>query len=330
MQTLVISKKDIPALLPMSQLIERISNAYVIYSTQKTVKPQRVTTQVDETSVVINLPGYLPDVSQFTVKVNVKVPSNPSKGLPFLRGVIHLFDQHTGQLLAIMDSALITAMRTGAAGACGISSLANPSSHRVALVGAGVQAEWQIKALCAIREISQITIYDIIDSHSLQLAKTLHSELQIKVDIVSSAKEAIQQSDIVIVTTQSKTPIITTDMLHPGLHINAFGADQPGKVELAAEVFKENRVIVDDLSLALSDGALNVAYKNQLLDSNPVYPEIGEVISNPACGRLSAEEITIFANVGLAFQDLVACSIIYENAVKLEKRYEINLDPFLF
>src|SRR5438046_4693361 len=110
MKTILISKQEVPQLLPMPELIQGIREAYVIYSSDKTVKPQRITSQIDDTSIVVNIPGYLPGSSLFTVKVNVKVPNNLSIGLPFLTGTILLIDQKNGQLLAVMDSGLITAI----------------------------------------------------------------------------------------------------------------------------------------------------------------------------------------------------------------------------
>jgi ornithine cyclodeaminase/alanine dehydrogenase-like protein (mu-crystallin family) len=326
MKTLVISKQEISSLLSMSELIQEIREAYVVYSQDKTVKQQRTTSQINETSIVVNMPGCLPGSSMFTVKVNTKVPTNLSVGLPFLIGTILLIDQKTGRLLAIMDSGPITAMRTGAAGAIGVECLANPNAKSIALIGAGVQAEWQIKALHAIGRVSNLYIYDMNQSQSKKLSHQLSNELGIYTHIASSIKEAISQSDIAIITTPSKNPIITSDILHSGLHINAFGADQPGKVEIDAEVLNKNLVIVDDNDLALTDGTLNVAYKNKLLTPNQHYPEIGEVIQNKLVGRSSKEQITIFGNVGLAFQDLIACSLIYKKALNLKKGTWIDLD----
>ncbi|TAK74623.1 MAG: hypothetical protein EPO11_06630, partial [Gammaproteobacteria bacterium] len=97
MKTLVISKQEIPHLLSMSELIEGIRKAYITYSSDKTIKPQRITSQINEASIVINMPGYLSGSSMMTVKVNAKVLANASIGLPFLMGTILLIDQKNGQ-----------------------------------------------------------------------------------------------------------------------------------------------------------------------------------------------------------------------------------------
>lgn len=325
MKTLIITKQDVPDLLPMHELIQETRNAYITHSKNKTINPQRTVTQIDDTSIVVNLPGYLPLSSMFTVKINAKSTNNPSLGLPFLIGTILLINQKTGELLAIMDSGLITAMRTGAAGAVGIECLANPFARKIALIGAGVQGEWQIRASHSIGIANTVYVYDIIESRAHQLAEKLSDELNISIHLAPSIKEAIDKSDIVVSTTQSKIPIITQDMLHPGLHINAFGADQPGKVEIDSSIIDSSLIVVDDKNLSLSDGTLNVAHKQELLNKKSIL-EIGNVLSKKSLGRQSDDQVTIFGNLGLAFQDLIACSIIYKNALKLGKGLWVDFD----
>jgi ornithine cyclodeaminase len=328
MKTLIISKQEVNELLPLNELINKLREAYILDFANKIVKPQKISSQISKTSMVASMPGYLPNFSTFTVKVNVKVPNNISLGLPFLSGVILLFDIQTGQLLSIMDSSLITAMRTGAAGAIGVDCLANVHANKIAVIGAGLQAEWQIKALHAIGRVNEVFIYDVVKEQSIKFANKLKS-WNISHTITSSIKSGLKSCNIAITTTQSKSPIITTDMLSKGLHINAFGADQPGKAEIDADVFNQSLIALDDKELAFSCGPLNVANQQQLLSSKNSYIEIGEILQNKSKGRSSHEQITVFGNVGLAFQDLVACSIIYKNALRLKKGSWINLDGSL-
>lgn len=98
------------------------------------------------------------------------------------------------------------------------------------------------------------------------------------------------------------------------MHINAFGADEAGKAELGGEVFSESLLVVDDRDLSLSDGVLNVAAGAGRLRGDVVHAEIGEVLAGARAGRTSDEQVTVFGSVGLAFQDLVACQLIYERA----------------
>lgn len=325
MKTLVISKHDVPELLALPELIKGTKEAYIKHAHGKTAPPQRISTAVANTSIVVNLPGHLAESDYFTVKINTKSPSNHQLGLPFLMGTILLLNTHTGHVCAILDSGLITAMRTGAAGAVAVSELANPNANQIGLIGAGFQAEWQIRALQSVNRIEAVFIYDVVPEKATQLANLLKAEHKLPCKVVTDLKRLIDQSEILITTTPSTEPILFYNMLHSGQHINAFGADQPGKIELSADIINQCSMYVDDLDIALTHGSLNVVYKAMQL-KNPAVHAIGHVLENKLIGRKTPEDITVFGNTGLAFQDLVACKIIYEKALQVGKGTWIELN----
>lgn len=313
MKTLFIKNLDVPHLLSMPELISALKQAYIAYSTSS-IKTQKTIHRIEDTSVVITSPGWLPDSPYITVKVNAKSPNNAALGLPFMTGTILLLDQKTGQLLATMESGLITAMRTGAAGAIGVEYLAQKYEGRIALIGAGMQAEWQVKAINANQNITHVTIYDIVNEQAHKLANKLQNELNIKTTVVDSINNALENNNVLITTTQSNKPLISNAMLKPAMHINAFGADQRGKVELARDVFTNNYIVADDIDLACIDGALNVHFHEDAEIKHTVQSDIAYLIKNTMT-QVPKDAVTFFANIGLAFQDLVACSIIYKNAL---------------
>jgi len=217
--------------------------------------------------------------------------------------------------LAVFESSLITAMRTCAAGAVGVAALARQDASKVAVIGAGSQCLWQLRALQAIGRLSRAWIYDTVSERAVNLAESLTSELALTVKSCNSISEATAEADIIIAVTQSLEPIITSNVVRPGMHINAFGADEPGKVEICSEVLSRSLVVVDNRNLALSDGTLNVAFTSGAIDADVIHAEIGEVLTGTHSGRVSEDQITVFGSVGLAFQDLVACQIIYDKAI---------------
>lgn len=325
MKTLIISKQDAADLLDMAELIQETEKAYITYADNTPIRPTRTVATVDDTAIVVNMPGYLPHHSLLTVKVNTKCVANQTIGLPFLIGAILLIDKHTGHIRAMIDSSLITAMRTGAAGAVAIQHLALANANKVTLIGAGMQGEWQIRALACIKPIEKIWIYDLDNTRANHLANKLHHDLNLDCEVVTDLKTALQKTQIIITTTHSKTPILTYDMLKPGMHINAFGADQPGKVEMDTEIYNRCSIYVDDLTIACTQGALNVAYLSNQLTNTTIH-EIGHVLKNKKLGRISEDQITVFGNTGLAFQDLIACVSIYERAMTFGKGTWIEFD----
>jgi ornithine cyclodeaminase/alanine dehydrogenase-like protein (mu-crystallin family) len=126
---LILSRREIETHLSLTKLIEDIKNAYALHATQRDLSPQRAVAVIDDGSIVINFPGGLAGFKTYTVKTNTKMPSNHGIGLPFVVGAILLLDRATGLPLAVMESSLITAMRTCAAGAIGVAALARPQAR---------------------------------------------------------------------------------------------------------------------------------------------------------------------------------------------------------
>jgi ornithine cyclodeaminase len=225
-----------------------------------------------------------------------------------------LIERETGALRAIVESSLLTAMRTAAAGALGVTMLARPDASTVALLGAGVQGTWHLGALQATGRLGRVRIYDPVATRAAQLASELVRSLGVDASVAESTRAACDGADIIIAVTTSRAPILDLSLVTPGAHVSAFGADEPGKVELAPELVRVAKVIVDDRALALTDGALNVGARSGDFDGGVIHAELGEVLAGRKRGRVDAGEITIFAAVGLAWQDLVAAELCYRAA----------------
>jgi len=316
-QTLILSRSDVARHLPLRGLASAIGDAYIRHSTDPPeARPQRASAQLGGgQSVVVSFPGVLHGYDAYTVKVNAKTQANPAVGLPFLRGAILLIDRDSGALRAILDSALLTAMRTAAAGALGVTALARPGASKVALFGAGVQGTWHLGALAAIGRLDEARIFDVERVRAHQLATELDKSLGVAARAVDTPREAVDGADVIVAVTTSRVPILDEALVRPGMHVSAFGADEPGKVELAPSLVKRAKVVVDDRTLALTDGALNVGALAGEVDGAHIHAELGEVLAGRKKGREADDEITIFGAVGLAWQDLVAAELCYRQAV---------------
>jgi ornithine cyclodeaminase/alanine dehydrogenase-like protein (mu-crystallin family) len=315
--TLLIGRNDVARHLSLRALASAIGDAYIRHSTEAMQpRPQRARAVLDEgKSVVVNFPGVISGYDCYTVKVNAKTAANPAAGLPFLRGTILLIERDTGALRAIVESALVTAMRTAAAGALGVTALARAGASKVALFGAGVQGTWHLGALRAIGRLDEARIFDVVRARADELAGELERSLGISARAVGSPRDACAGADVVVAATPSHVPILDERLIEPGMHVSAFGADEPGKVELATTLIRRATVVVDDRALALTDGALNVAAMTGEIDGGAIHAELGEVLAGRKPGRQRDDEITIFGAVGLAWQDLVAAELCYRAAV---------------
>jgi ornithine cyclodeaminase len=97
--------------------------------------------------VTVLFPGLSDGIPAYTVKVHAKFPASS----PAIQGLINLHDLWTGELLAVMDSTLITSVRTGLAGAVAADALARQDAEAVAIIGAGIQGHLQLRHLTLVR-----------------------------------------------------------------------------------------------------------------------------------------------------------------------------------
>ena len=126
--------------------------------------------------------------------------------------------------------------------------------------------------------------------------------------------EEVVASDIVCTLTPSTAPVVEASWVRPGTHINAVGADAPGKQELDSELLKTAQVVVDDLDQACHGGEINVAVRQGFLSKEEIWCTLGEIIAGAKPGRHDAQTITIFDSTGLAIEDVATARLVYEKA----------------
>ncbi|MBZ4398518.1 ornithine cyclodeaminase family protein [Myxococcus sp. AS-1-15] len=307
MRTLLLTRSDVSRNLQALSLLEDLREAFRTDALARTVAPQRIRAPLHaEGTVMALLPGSLPGVPAYTVKVHSKFPART----PAIQGVLHLHDLVTGELMAVMDSGHLTAVRTGVVGALAADVLARPDASRVAILGAGVQGGIQLKSLRLVRSLSHVRVFDVDAGRANAFATRMYKDLSLPVRPAESVAEAVEDADIVVAATWSREPLLRSGMVRPGTHITTLGADEPGKAEVSAELLREARFFCDHRGLAVSQGAVG----NVGLGEEVIRAELGEVLAGLKPGRVSAEDVTVFGAVGLPFQDLAAAWHVYQAA----------------
>jgi ornithine cyclodeaminase len=310
-ETLVLTAAEIRELLDARELLQPMREAFAKYSTERTVPARRFPVVLPKTAEtgaggMVLAPGIIPGVPAYTVKVNAKFPD----AVPAIKGVILLHDMTSGDLLAILDSGYITAVRTGLAGAISADVLARKDASRVAIIGAGTQGRVQLRSLALVREISSVSVFDTTPGAAERYAAENHEGIACEIGPAASIAEAVEGADIVITCTWATEPFLFDSMVAPGTHITTLGPDSPGEAEVDAGLIRKSLFACDDRDLAIEMGAIGGVG----LGADAIHAEIGEVIAGAKTGRSSADQITIFGSVGLAFQDLAAAWLVYEKA----------------
>jgi alanine dehydrogenase len=251
------------------------------------------------------------------VKVVNSHPSNPGRGLPVVMGTYVLASQETGMPVAILAATHLTALRTGAASAVATRYLARRDATTVGLVGAGVQARFQLEAMAEVMDrITRVFVWgpDSDRQRRDRLIEQLRAELPaVEIRGVEEPTEAAS-ADVVCTTTPSTSPLVPDEALSPGAHINAVGADGPGKQELDPAILRRARVVVDEWVLACHGGEIKVPLARGEITEAGIAGSLSEVVTGTIPGRTSDEEITVFDSTGLALEDLAVASLAYRRA----------------
>jgi ornithine cyclodeaminase/alanine dehydrogenase-like protein (mu-crystallin family) len=311
MSTLLLTRSEIQALLDIPALLPSLKNGFIQYSQRHALQlppAQRGRTNLlkDGTSAVIIYPGLLQNIPAYTVKVHAKFPGQT----PAIRGLIHLFDSETGKLLMVAESGYITAVCTGVASALAAHTLARKDATTVAVIGAGAQGRWQLRALEKLRCIKQVLVFDSSPFVAGKFVAEMAREMEAKLVAVNTLGEALIDAEIILSATWSQSPFLHSGMVNEGVHISTLGADEAGKTEVGADLLQESLVFCDDKDLALSQGAVG----NVGLTAEDIHAELGEVLGAQKPGRQTNDDISVFASVGLAWQDLIAAWQVYEKA----------------
>jgi alanine dehydrogenase len=318
-ELLWLSEKDVASLLTMEETLPVVENAFRLHGLGEAQLPSKIYLTFEPFDGDLRaMPAYLKgDVSAAGVKIVNSNPSNPAKNLPAVTGILVFTDPETGLPLGVFGAGTLTAMRTGAAGGIAVKYLARKNSSIVGLVGCGRQAQTQLEALLPFFKIKKVLVWGKTTEESDAFCKA-NKNLGIEVVGLPSV-ESVCQSDIIVTTTPVKLPVVKAAWIKPGTHINAIGADAPGKQELETALIKKARVVVDDWHQASHAGEVNVAVSAGALSEKDVAGQLGEIIVGKKKGRQSENDITVFDSTGLAIQDIATAKLLFQKAGKLKK-----------
>jgi ornithine cyclodeaminase/alanine dehydrogenase-like protein (mu-crystallin family) len=257
-----------------------------------------------------------------TIKIVSYVPTNPKRSdLPTILGTVGRWDARTGHLVGLMDGVILTALRTGAASAVASQHLAHAESTTLGIVGAGAQAVTQVHAITRLFPIERVLVFDTDNEVAATLAR--RTKPLAAVDVQGASTKTIErEADIICTATSVRPgfgPVLTGRDLRSHAHINAIGADLPGKTELSEDTLRRALVVPDLRAQAAVEGEC------QQLAEEEIGPELSEIVSG-AVAIDARDRLTVFDSTGVALEDHVAFSVIAELAAELGLGSWINLE----
>lgn len=304
-----LSGDQIRRAVPMADVLDAVEAAYRDVAAGNDRSPVRTHVAIDAGDLLL-MPGLRAGAPGFSVKLVTVVGSNPTRGLPTVQAVVVWFDATTGQPVALIDGPTLTAMRTGAASGVATRLLARRDASVAAIIGAGAQAEWQLRAVLAARPIRRFLVYARSPAAREAFADRMAAEAGVEVEPMQSAEEAVRPADVVCCATTSSTPVFDAAWLRAGAHVNGVGAFRLGMVELPPELFgRASLVAVDSRVAAMAEAGDVVAAIERGLLREDALVEIGSVARSWTDARPD-DVITAFKSVGLAIQDVAAAELI--------------------
>ncbi|MBW1905653.1 MAG: ornithine cyclodeaminase family protein [Deltaproteobacteria bacterium] len=296
MKTLVLTRYDVEQVSTMGLAVAAVERAFAGFGRGEASMPPKVYLPIEDHDGDFRaMPARLGDSAGIKYVLN-----DPANAFP----------------LAVMDGTLLTALRTGAAGAVASKYLAKEAPKTIGFIGCGAQAY----TLHGAHQVVFDGFESLAHDHNAATAERFAARAGARVVSLEEAAGA----DIVCTATPSRTPFLHAQWVQRGAHINAMGADAPGKQELSAETLKRAAVYIDDIHQATASGEINVPFANGDFTVDEIVGTLGEVVAgvqpNPA-----PETTTIFDSTGLAIQDVSLARAIYEAAKSRSIGREIDL-----
>lgn len=314
----LLDRSQFEALVGMAEAIEGVDRAYRLFSRGEAGVFPVIVHQFEPGKREMDLKsGQLAGAGVYGMKMLGWCAENPGRNLPPLAGLIVVMDVDRQQPIGILDGTPVTFLRTGAAGAVGARTFARKDSRKALIVGAGNQGLAQLWGLSlAMPGLEYVSVCDIVDEQSSRFVseqQDRYPAFRLQAVPFSGLWQATAEADVIVTCTRSREFFLKREWVSPGTHINAIGADMPGKQELEPSLVGSARVFADSVSQVLAKGECQHAGKLGIVSENSI-TEIGAVLEGMKPGRQDPSEVTLFDATGMAIQDLVVGAIALERA----------------
>jgi len=217
-----------------------------------------------------------------------------------------VFDDRTGEVLGAAGGTWLGAARTGAIGAVAVDLLADPAAATVGLVGTGTQAWSQLWALRAVRSLREVRVHSRDRGRRERFAHRCRAELDLAASPVGEAREAVEEADLVVLATNSGTPVIEADWVRPGSHVTTVGPKETGRHECPVALAARAGLIATD-SLDQVDRYAHPYF----LTGTPDRARMVSLAAVQAGEVARPDATTLFCSVGLAGTDVAVAATLF-------------------
>ena len=238
-----------------------------------------------------------------------------------------LFEISSGDLIAVMGHPF-SELRISATVGLAIDRLSNPRAKSIALIGSGRLAMPILEPAVAVRSIERVWVYSRNPDNRESFARGASEKLKVVVNAVTSPEVAVNEADLVLVSTNSPVPALLGKWLRPGLSV--FGVGRPN--EFDDEVYlRANLISVTSKihELGYYDTRLDqplIRLSKQSKVSWDDVAEFGDIIAEKAATLDLSKSIVVFRDSQGGYGDLALAAWAYEEARRRGLGEEISTD----
>ena len=316
----ILTEADIRSCLDLDEeVFSAVADGFTSLAAGEATVPPIVRIDVPDHEGEVDIKtAYVRGLDSFAIKIAAGFFQNYRMGLPTGSGMMVLVSARTGRPEAVLlDNGYLTDVRTGAAGALAARHLARKRVETAGVIGSGMQARYQMRALKQVRDFQRLMVYGIVPDQVEEYAAEMASVLGVEVITAADVETVVRNSDVVVTCTPAKEPYLKAEWLHPGLHITAMGTDSEDKQELYADALgRADLLVCDRKSQSFRLGEFHNGLEAGVISRDDPIIELGELTSGREPGRKSDKEITICDLTGVGVQDTAIALLAYRKAME--------------
>ncbi len=309
----ILTDDEIDQTLSMETAIDRIETGFKQYVSGNLIAPPRFTVDVENGSLVFTAGGASGEGEGVGFRVYETYPKESSNHTQ----LVAVFDSSTGEFKGLALGFRLGIIRTGAIGGVAIKYLSRADSKVVGIIGSGTQARAQLVAASVVRDLEYAKVYSPTRKHREKFAKELSRKLDLRIDAVESNELAVSQSDIVICSTRSTTPVFDSEHLQEGMHVTTMAQNLVGRSEIEMEVAdRSDTIATDSVAQVDTTGTPTRPYFLASTKHRNRMVELGDIVAGKESGRENDNDITLFCSVGLAGTEVLLANLVFDKIAK--------------
>lgn len=317
MATKLYSKHDVERCIDLESALECVEKTYVETAHGRVLNPPKLTMHLgddgewpDMNAFSINMPAYVDWLGVAGTKWAVATWDAETEA-PISSRIL-LFDLERGEFKSVMEGMHLTGVRTALQSVVGLKHLSPTSPRSIGVLGAGFQAEFQLRVVDALVDVDEFVLYDINNERARDLAAKFGPQLDADL-VVSKDPESAVASDAILTVTNSKTPVLEEQWLDDAAFIVALGTYQelPDKT-----ILESDHVIVDDVEQCLQRGALSNLAERGKLTRDDLDATIGEVLTDDYVNQVETDDQILFVPIGMGSLDIALAEHVNERTLE--------------